>query len=68
MEVATPSGSTGPVPVMVDVELLALPAAKITVPPLTLTGEVMDKVFVSALVDFKVHVDTPDAFEEEHVP
>lgn len=36
------------------------PGMKVTVPPVFETGEVIDSVFTSAFVDFKVQVDTPD--------
>ena len=37
---------------------------KVTVPPATVVGLVIDKVFTSAFVEVKVQVETPDAFEE----
>ena len=67
VELETPSLGTGPDPVIVEVAIEALPALKTTVPPGVLIGEVMLKVLVSALLDFKVHVETPEAFPREQV-
>ena len=41
---------------------------KTTVPPVTPIGVARLSVFVSALLDFKVQVETPDAFELEQAP
>ena len=68
VEVADPLAMTGLVPVIVELAATAEPAVKITVPSALATGVAMDNVFVSALVDAKVQVDTPDAFVDEQVP
>jgi hypothetical protein len=40
----------------------------VTVPPVAATGVTIDSVFISALVDFNVQVETPDAFVDEQAP
>jgi hypothetical protein len=67
-EVEVPSGSTGLVPLRKEVELLAGPWVKLTVPPETLTGEVIETVLTSATVEASVHVDTPEALLALQVP
>jgi hypothetical protein len=47
---------------------LTAPAIKLTVPPVTLTGEVKEIVFVSATVEESVQVEIPDALLLEQVP
>jgi len=64
----TPFAFIGDVPVIVDVVLLADPAIKLTVPPERLMGVLIERVFNSAFVDFRVQVDCPDAFVELQVP
>ena len=44
------------------------PAVKLTVPSALLTGEVMVSVFVSALVELNVQVETPEPFELLQAP
>lgn len=61
-DVATPLATTGPVPAIVEVTLEAAPAVKVTVPSDFATGVTIARVFTSALVDFTVHVATPEAF------
>lgn len=61
-EVEVPSGFTGPVPVMVEFEATGVPPMKTTFSPVFATGVRICKVLVSALVDFKVQVETPVAF------
>lgn len=58
-EVEVPSGSIGPVPVIVDVVALGDPAVKTTVLPVLFTGAVSETIFDSALVELKMHVETP---------
>jgi hypothetical protein len=65
VEVDVPSFSTGPEPVIVLTLLEAVPWMKVTVFCVTLTGETIDKVFVSAFVEVMVQVETPEAFDEE---
>jgi hypothetical protein len=56
-----PSAETGLVPTISDLVGSALPATKVTVPPAFVKGPVILSVFVSAFVDFRVHVEIPDA-------
>ena len=57
--------TTGVVPLIVVVTLLGEPGVKTTVPSALTTGVAIERVFVSALDDFNVQVDTPSEFEEE---
>ena len=66
VEVATPSATTGPVPDMVDVAATAEPAVKVTEPSVLLTGDVIESVFASAVVEARVQVATPEALVVEH--
>ena len=68
VEVATPSAMTGPVPVMVECAEDTAPGANTTVPPVTLTGLVIESVLVSATVEASVQLETPLAALEEQVP
>ena len=68
VEVADPLATTGLVPVMVDVVATTAPAVKVTVPSALATGVAIDKIFVSAIVEDKLQVDTPDAFVTEQAP
>jgi hypothetical protein len=68
VELEVPSAATGPEPVIVEFAALLASAVKLTFPPECKTGEVISRVFTSALVDFKVQVDAPVALELEHVP
>ena len=68
VEVAEPLAITGPVPVIVEFAATGVPAVKMTVPSAFTTGVAIESVFVSALRDVIVHVDTPDAFVTEHDP
>ena len=67
-DVDAPSGSTGVVPEIEEFALFAGPATKLIELPVMLKGEVSETVFVSATVDLRVHVDTPDALEAAHAP
>jgi hypothetical protein len=67
-EVETPSALTGVEPRIVEVALLGMPAVKRTVPSDLTTGVAIASVFVSALVELKVQVDTPEALDTEHAP
>ena len=61
-----PFATIGPLPLRVEVVgEAALPPVKTTVPPVTLTGEVIERVLVSARVDFKVQSETPLALDAE---
>lgn len=66
MDVATPFAKTGPLPEMVP--MAAAPATKTTVPPETATGLAIERVFVSALVELKVHVERPETFVNPQMP
>lgn len=65
VEAATLSATIGPVPVTLEFAATAGPAVKTTVPSAFATGETMESVFVSALVDLIVQVETPEAFVTE---
>ena len=67
VEVAVPLATTGPVPEMVEVDAAA-PAMNVTVPPALETGVNRESVFTSALIDFNVHVELPEASDEEQIP
>jgi hypothetical protein len=68
VDVAVPSATTGPVPVMLEFAATAAPAVKTTVPSAFATGVAIERVFVSAVDDFNVQVETPDESVEEHTP
>lgn len=68
VEVATPSAVTGPVPAMVEFAALGAAAVNTTVPPVTAVGEVSWRVFVSAVNEESVQLETPEAFEAEQAP
>ena len=68
VEVATPFATTGPVPVIVEFPAATAPAVKTTEPSALFTGEVIDKVLVSALDDASVQVEVPVASDAEQVP
>ena len=67
-EVAEPSATTGPVPVMVEVATAGAPAVKVTVPSAFTIGVAIESVFTSALVEVKVQTESPDASVAEHAP
>jgi endonuclease/exonuclease/phosphatase family metal-dependent hydrolase len=60
--------NTEPVPVIVEFAAIAAPALKTTVPSAFATGVRIDRVFVSALSELRVQVETPDPFEAEQLP
>ena len=68
IEEEIPLATTGVVPLIVVVTLLGEPGVKTTVPSALTTGVAMERVFVSALVDFKEQVDTPKEFVAEQRP
>ena len=68
VEVAVPSATTGPVPVMVEFSGTAEPDWKTTVPPDIEIGAVIESVFVSEVVEARVHCDKPAVVVCEHVP
>lgn len=61
VEVAVLSATTGPVPVMVELAAIGVPASNTTVPPVLLIGAVIERVLVSAVDEASVHVETPEA-------
>ncbi len=68
VEVADPSAITGEVPVMVELAATALPDVKVTFPPAFTTGVAIDSVLTSAIVEARVHVETPDESVAEQDP
>ena len=68
VEVATPFAVMLLVPTIEEFTAEAAPGLNTTVPPLMLMGEVMLSVFVSAVLDFKVHVENPELLLAEHAP
>ena len=67
-DVEVPLAVTGVVPLIVELAATGTPAVNVTVPPATTTGVTSDKVFVSAVVEARVQVDTPVVLEAEQVP
>lgn len=59
VDVAIPLATTGLVPVMVELAATTMTGVKITVPSLLEKGETSESVFVSAVLDFRLQVDTP---------
>ena len=68
VDVAVPFAVTGLVPEIVELTATADPDVKITVPSAFTTGVAIDNVFVSAVVEAKVQVDTPEALVAEQAP
>ena len=68
VDVATPFATTELVPVIVEFAAETAPGAKTTVPPTLTTGVAILKIFVSVVVELKVHVETPDALVALHAP
>jgi hypothetical protein len=65
---ARPSATTGPVPVMLEFAATGVPAIKLTVPPVLITGDVMESVLISAVSDFRLQVEIPVASETLQAP
>ena len=65
VDVATPSATIGPVPVMVEFAATGVPAVNVTVPSAFTTGVAIARVFTSALVELSVQVASPVAFVTE---
>ena len=63
-----PLATTGVVPLIVEVTLLGESGVKTTVPSGLTTGVAIDRVLVSAFVDFNVQVDTPSELVAEQTP
>ena len=68
VEVELPLATTGPLPVMVDVEEATLPAMKVTLPSALMIGVAIESVLISARVELRVHVASPLTFVAEHDP
>ena len=68
VEVATPSAMTGVVPVIEELAATAAAEVKTTVPSDFEIGVKRDSVFVSAVVELKVQVETPERLVTEHKP
>lgn len=68
VDVADPFAMTGDEPVIFEFAATGVPAVKITVPSDFVTGAVIERVFVSALNEVRVQVDTPEAFVTEQDP
>ena len=66
VDMAVPSARTGEVPIMVELAATAESAVNTTVPPALTTGVAIESVLVSAVIDFRVQVETPEASETEH--
>ena len=66
VDVVTLSATTGPDPMIVEFAASAPPAVKVTVPPVTVVGMVILRVFTSATVDCIVQVETPLALPTLH--
>lgn len=65
VDVAVPSATTGEDPVTVEFAAAAGPAMKATVPSALLIGEVIARVLVSAFVEVRVQVETPEELVAE---
>ena len=68
VEVAIPFAVIDVVPVMLEFAAVAAVLAKVTVPPATLTGVSKFNCFISARVEAKVQVETPEALVLEQIP
>jgi hypothetical protein len=66
VEVAAPSAMTGVVPEIDELAATAAAEVNTTVPPIFETGVKRDRVFVSAVVELKVQVETPERLVTEH--
>ena len=64
-EVETPSAFTGVVPTTVEVVELGLPGIKTTIPSAFTKGVTIESVLLSAFVEERVQVETPEALVTE---
>lgn len=64
---SVPVALHGPEATIVELATDGSPGMKVTVPFGFTIGEVIDKVLISALVDFSVQVETPNELVAEHV-
>ena len=53
---------------MLELAATGVPAVKVTVLPVLITGVAIESVLTSALVEVSVQVETPDVFETVQVP
>jgi RES domain-containing protein len=65
VEFATPSAVTGPEPVMLEFAATGDADINTTDPSALATGVTIERIFVSALLEANVQVETPEAFETE---
>ena len=65
VEEAVPSARTGVVPEIVELAATADPAVNVTVPSALTNGVAIESVLTSATDELNVHVETPEAFDEE---
>jgi hypothetical protein len=68
VDVAAPSATTEPEPVIVEFVATAAPAENITVPSALATGVTIESVLVSAFSELKVQIAIPEALVTEHAP
>ena len=68
VEVEAPSDGVGPVPEIFEFKATAESEIKMTDPSALETGVAIESIFDSALVDFKVQVETPKASVKLHAP
>ena len=68
VDVAEPLARTGPEPIILELAAMAVPPMNTTVPSALATGVAIESVFVSALREDKVQVETPEALEREQAP
>ena len=68
VDVSLPSEIVGEVPVIVEFAATATSEVKTTVPPVTVTGVKSISVFVSAIEDARVQVESPVASVNEQGP
>jgi hypothetical protein len=65
LDVAIPLATIGLEPLIDEFAALGTGAVKTTVPSSLATGDTMESVFVSAVNDLRVQVETPDALVAE---
>jgi hypothetical protein len=68
VELATPSATTGVVPIIVEFAATATPAVNTTLVPALMTGVSIERIFVSAVRELKVQVEIPEASVAEQEP
>lgn len=68
VDVAEPSATTGPEPVIVELAATAPAAVKTTFDPALMNGVAIERVLVSATIEASVQVETPEALDAEQAP